>query len=300
MTNLLKSTFLINKKRHIYALGIVVFACAIYLVLDNIELKQSAALFIGIPYVMGLLLSILYINSNMTKHVLIGMAIGLVASFVFLKEGSFCIPMTAPFFVICAFVISASIKGIYNKGTCITLYSLPLVLLPIMSLEGTSETFSFNDIESISYSNETMLSNREILDRLASNRQFTDLPTILSWGFPKPLLVSGNGISKGSYRDIYFQGGEGAPGHAIFKIDEQTSNKISFILLSDDSHINHWIKWRTSSVTWNTDSNGKTLITWNIEYKRLLHPAWYFAPLQRYATRAAAKALLMNLILNEQ
>lgn len=285
--------------RFISTLFIVVTACFAYKGLEIISLKHSAALFIGIPLLMGTLLAATSNTKNITLHIITGMTLGLVASFLYLNEGSFCVPMTAPLFLITALTISYSFTKLKHYQYKKHIYILPLILMLMLSLEGISPTFSFNRFETVQISKETSLSPVEINQALSESRQFNTIPTLLSWGFPQPLTVTGKGDKTGNIRDIYFSGGEGEAGHAIFEITKRNKSYIEFSLLKDDSHISHWLEWKKSKVSWTEIEPGKTIITWSLEYKRHLDPSWYFGPLQKYAVQLSANALIDNLILNQ-
>ena len=60
----------------------------------------------------------------------------------------------------------------------------------------------------------------------------------------------------------------------------------------DDSYITHWLSWRDIDVEWREVAPGRTEVSWTLRYRRRLDPAWYFAPLERYATGLAAGYLI--------
>lgn len=276
----------------------VIVACSFYIILDSLSLKHSAALFLGIPLIMTLLLTRCMHTKSITRHMMTGLIVGLIASYVVLKEGSFCVPMTAPLFLFTGLVTSQSLQAYqHSRNSQRYLLLTPCILILMLSLEGISEKLSVKRTSVISYTSETSLGTEEIIQRLSQNNQITKLPLLLRWGFPQPVNVSGSGINVGATREIYFAGGEGKPGSALFKLIEQKENMLKFELVYDDSHISHWLNWKSSTVRWNTTSHGKTQINWEIEYQRQLDPSWYFGPLQNLAVKAAAKTLVDNLIL---
>lgn len=282
---------------YIRATLIITLACFIYLLLDHLSLKHSSALFIGIPYMMSILLAAKHPNKDMTQHVLLMLALGLFASFILLNEGSFCVPMTAPIFLVVGLYVTICIKKIRLNNKFRALYIIALFTPLILSFEGTNNKFELNRDNSTAVTITTNLSSAEILRKLSTDRQITDLPLILRFGFPKPTALSGSGTDLGNLREVYFTGGEGQPGNAVFKISSKDMNSITFDLINDDSHISHWLEWNSSTVSWKEVSSGETLITWSIDYTRKLDPAWYFSPLQELAVKAAAETLLNNLII---
>ena len=63
----------------------------------------------------------------------------------------------------------------------------------------------------------------------------------------------------------------------------------------DDSYITHWLSWRDIDVEWREIAPGQTEVSWTLRYRRRLDPAWYFAPLERYAAGLAAGYLIDTL-----
>ena len=286
-------------RQAVYLSIVIAIACLLYKLLEFQSLKHSAALFIGIPVMMGVAIAIGSQQQNVTLNVFIGLSLGLLASFVYLNEGSFCVPMTAPLFLISGLVISFSFTKLKNSKHFNNLYYLPVILLALFSIEGISKLTSFNRVETISLTKETPLTVYDIEHSLSLNKQFINIPILLRWGFPQPQIMTGIGNNIGDRRDIYFAGGEGKPGHTVFEITERSTNSITYSLINDDSHINHWLNWKTSKVSWSTLKSGKTTVTWTIDYQRNLDPSWYFGPLQRLAVELAAEALIDNMILQQ-
>jgi hypothetical protein len=66
--------------------------------------------------------------------------------------------------------------------------------------------------------------------------------------------------------------------------------------VSDESKVAHWLDWEYADVRWRpVDGNsGFTEVEWTLGYRRLLDPAWYFRPWERYAVRLAAGYLIQT------
>jgi hypothetical protein len=65
-----------------------------------------------------------------------------------------------------------------------------------------------------------------------------------------------------------------------------------FVAASDKSKIAHWLDWKSADVTWKAVDASHTEVEWTLRYRRLLDPAWYFGPWERYAVHAAADYLI--------
>jgi len=217
-----------------------------------------------------------------------------------LIEGLICILMAAPLFYLIGAIIGALI-GRNNTGNK-KLYCSTIIVLAIMSFEGISEALSFNRAETVTIEREVNYSPEQIRSLLAQTPNFdtSKLPLFLKLGFPLPRETQGNGIALGDRRTIHFAGGEGQPGDLIVEVTDSSADQISFSLISDHSHINHWLTWKTITWTLSPSSNsGYTTITLSLSYDRDLDPAWYFGPIERYGVRKAGEFFINTLFPTE-
>ena len=211
---------------------------------------------------------------------------------IVLNEGFVCIAMATPLFALVAIVIGKYLEWARSKNNA-RLMSV-VILLP-MVLEGVFPSFEFSRNEVVSLSREFAISGEQVRQRLAKPLALTKtLPLFLQMGFPQAKEVRGEGLDIGSTRCIYFAGGEGTPGDLCLQIQDVLNNRVVFQLAKDDSHIAHWLSWKTATVSWQEKSPGKVEVTWTLAYDRELDPYWYFAPLERYGVRLAAQHLLAN------
>ena len=89
-----------------------------------------------------------------------------------------------------------------------------------------------------------------------------------------------------------FAGGEGSPGDLVLQVTVSQPGRVLFRAVSDTSHIAHWLQWKEAEVCWREAGSNQTEVRWRIRYRRLLDPAWYFRPWERYAVRLAAGYLI--------
>ena len=120
------------------------------------------------------------------------------------------------------------------------------------------------------------------------------MPLYFRLGFPRPVAASGNGLNVGDRRTIHFAGGEGSPGDLTLEVTEHSATQTRFRMLDDTSHIVHWLKWQEALVEYQPVDSRHTRVTWTLRYRRLLHPAWYFKPWERYAVGLTADYLIDN------
>ena len=265
--------------------------------------EQSALLFIGIPLVLSLLLAQTPRPKSTTGVIMKGITLSLLLFGILMFEGLICILMAAPLFYlvgsIIAFIMERHKRKSNDHGrwygdkmncTCVA-------LIAIMSLEGVSDALSFARDEEVVVKREVSVSPEVVMQKLAEAPSFdlAELPFFLKLGFPAPQEVRGEGIAVGDERVIHFAGGEGKPGDVVVKVVESSANRVVFGLVKDDSHIDHWLGWKT--ITWEVgmNSGGNTEVSVSMSYVRKLDPAWYFKPVERYGVSKAGEYFIESL-----
>lgn len=269
----------------------------LYRILVLHHLEQTALLFIGLPAILALALTLAPPAKSFAGGVLRGISLFLLLSGPVLGEGFICVLMAAPIFLAVGLVIALATDAFRDRaGSTSIRCSLFLLLIPI-SLEGTTGTLSFNRIDHVSQTATVSGTPTEVRDRLAqSPRLDRKLPTYLRMGFPHPTSAVGSGLTPGDLRTIHFTGGEGMPEDIVFQVASSTSGAIHFTVLHDGDNmqhtLSHWVGLREADVTWTPVDATHTRVTWQLAYERRLDPAWYFGPWERYAGRLAARYLI--------
>ena len=187
---------------------------------------------------------------------------------------------------IIGFIIEAFKKP--NNGRLLTV----VIFLPF-TLEGVHPLFTWERHQKVTVKREILISPFDIEKSLARRLEFKQkFPIFLRLGFPIPSETKGEGLTLGSKRCVHFSGGEGQPGDLCAQITERDNNKIVFSNIEDKSHISHWLSWKKSVIYWKELDHNKVEVRWIITYDRELDPAWYFAPLERYAVRLVGEYLM--------
>jgi hypothetical protein len=186
--------------------------------------------------------------------------------------------------------VIASMKR-HGKSTVVS--CLVLVWLLPMSSEGVHPRLSFNREETVQAS-QAVDASAEMVEQALSQSPRTDLPLpfYLRMGFPRAVEAHGSGLNPGDLRTIHFAGGEGHPGDLVMRVAEHAPGHVRFVAVTDKSKVAHWLEWEGAEVDWRTIDANHTRVTWTLHYRRLLDPAWYFRPWERYATRLAADYLI--------
>jgi hypothetical protein len=268
-----------------------------YRLLVRHHLEQTSALFIGIPMLLAMVVVLFARPRSSTGLIVKAVTVALLVSGVFLGEGFICIIMASPLFYAVAIIIGTGIDKMRKSRsrTEPTIMGLIVLALLPMSFEGTVARFSFNRDEVITTERLVHAMPAEVRNAVAAEPSFhRTLPPYLRMGFPRPVGTRGEGLKPGDRRVIHFAGGEGKPGDLIAEVVDAGESSATFRLVSDTSHVAHWLQWQTAEVQWSKEASGVTRVRWTLRYKRLLDPAWYFRPWERYAVKLAADYLIQT------
>ncbi len=286
-----------------WALALLILALAAgkltYSLLVRSQLRQTAALFIGLPALVALILALTPRAKTATGMVLKGMTIAMLMSGILLEEGFICILMAAPLFYAVALAVGLTVQTLRRRADGRPSgRSLGLVLLPLLlfSLEGVFPTTTLPGYESVTVERLLASSPDRVQASLAQTPRFDrSLPAFLLLGFPRPVHAEGTGLEVGNRRAIQFASGEAPVSELVLEVVARGPNWVRFRMVSDGTVIAEWLSWHEAEVRWTEESSAHTRIRWNLSYERQLDPAWYFGPLERYAVGLAAGYLIDTL-----
>lgn len=274
---------------------VVAIVSGLYRLLVYEGLEQGAILFIGIPLCLSILLAKTRTPKSPFGVIAKSITLALLLSGILLIEGLVCIIMAAPLFYLVGWIVSIVSSDANRDKTKLNCCVIGVLML--FSLEGLTTSLSFERSEKVVVSQALEMTKEEAMARLAKGPNFNlaEIPMFFKIGFPLPQKISGDGIAVGDEWVIHFAGGEGKPGDLVLEVIESADNYVTYQCLSDESHIAHWMDWKT--ITWHvTDStDDKSEISIELEYDRLLDPAWYFKPLERYGVKKAGEYLISQM-----
>jgi hypothetical protein len=264
----------------------------VYSILAHQNLTQTAALFIGIPTLLAILLALSPKAGTATGGIIKGMTIFLLICAPILREGFLCILFAAPLFYLVGVFVGVVVDH-FNRKRPQTLSCLTLLMLP-MCFEGVVPQLTRSRHETVSVTRVVNASSDEVANAIShSPRIDTPLPPLLRIGFQRPLWFQGEGLSIGATRTIHFSGSEGhPPGDLIMRVAADQPGYARFATVSNDTKVAHWLNLTGSEVRWTPIDASHTTVTWQIHFDRLLDPAWYFAPAERLFVRNAAAYLI--------
>lgn len=262
-------------------------------VLYGAGLEQTAALFVGLPAALGVMLALAGRPGSALSILLRGVTLFLLLGAIVFREGVICLLMGAPLY----YGVAAIVGWAVDRSRRDAAPAFVLLVLPVVpfALEGTAwETPRAEWVQ-----REAMIDAppEAVAARLAAPPALEQpLPLYLRMGFPQPVAASGTGTQPGAKRTIHFAGGEGEPGDMVLVVTASGPDHAVFELVRDDSHIAHWLSWDRATVRWSptTGPDGRTAtrVSWRLDWTRHLDPFWWFAPWQRYAMSQAAGWLI--------
>ena len=264
-----------------------------YGLLRSSELRQTSALFIGLPAVLAIIIALTPKAKSATGMIIKGMSIAILMSGILLFEGFVCILMAAPLFYAVGIFIGRVVDDRRQRsggGRALGIILLPLLL---MSLEGTSEQMTLARSETVTVRSQVAATPDQIEHAVAEEPRFdVSLPLYLQLGFPRPAYANGSGLNVVDTRVIGFAVGRQPPRELILKVIESRSGYVRFEAIRDDTPVADWLRFEEAIVEWEAASPGQSFVSWTIQYERQLDPAWYFGPMRRYAVGLAAEYLI--------
>lgn len=284
-------------------IGAVALASLFYRLILGHGLQQTAALFIGVPALLAIVVTLAVSPRSATGVACKAVTVGLLVSLLFLGEGILCVAMSAPLFYLIAVGIGSNLDRARRESgdSAHTMFSFLAVLALIpMSLEGVTDATSLNRDESVTEARTVHASSEAVQRALFEPPRFDRaLPLYLRMGFPRPIATR---IERGPTDTrwvIGFRGGEmrldgmePRAGDLILQLDEVRPGFVRWRAVADDSHMTHFLQWREVTVEWTPVDAHTTHVRWTLRYRRSLDPAWYFGPWERYAAGLAAGYLI--------
>src|SRR5438270_1533897 len=162
------------------------------------HLEQTAALFIGIPSLIAILITLTPRPKSVTGMISKVMAIALLMSAPLLGEGFICIIMAAPIFFLVGLVIGLIIDRSRRSDRPGGGMATCLILFGLMSLEGVTDKTSFSRDEVVTVTSRVVRPAEQVEQSLSATPHFDrTLPLYLRLRFPRPTEARGQGLAQG-------------------------------------------------------------------------------------------------------
>jgi hypothetical protein len=280
--------------------GVLVLGLAgcMYTFLRRNYLVDSAALYIGLPLLLAVGMSLLPETKSAFGATMKGITIALLLSAIVLQEGIICILFASPIFYGVGAIVATLVDRVKRKGKDPKYLSVAIcAVLAMLSTEGAIPQTSFDRDNSVTVSKTVYATRDKVREQMAAGTTLgADKPLFLSL-FPYPVSVAPLGLNLGDETRIHFVYVKHiwwtkVEGELVLRVVESSKDKIVFEAVSDDSYLSHYLQWQGSEVSLATIDEHHTQVTWRLTYKRILDPFWYFAPMQNYAVHLAAEELI--------
>ena len=282
---------------------IVVVSIVINLILRS-DIHGSAVLYVGIPtLVAGLLLLTDKPPTEMTWNRQIGRLmkfslIIMLASSAILFEGFICVVMFMPIYfgtILIIYLVMLAYKH-SQKGRRMHLHVFPLIIF-VAALEGIHPDLSFNRYNEVNSSKTVSLSIDQIKQNLV---QPVDLDQRRHWFlalFPMPYQFDAKSLTEGEIHTIHYRYHRWFvtnthEGFTKLKVASVGDQHIKMQIVKDTSYTSNYINAVGTEINLRPLGNNTTEVTLTVKYERLLDPAWYFDPLQRFATKLLGEYLI--------
>jgi hypothetical protein len=290
----------VDRNMWLTAVFATLIASVAFRVMGARGLEHTSLVFIGIPALIAVVIILMPRSTSVTGVILKAISLALAMSGILLGEGFVCILFAAPLFYLVGIGIGIAAdwrRSAQDRGSRINgMVMVVLLILGPSALEGVIPGFEFGRDATVTRTRVVAGSASDVEAALGRLPRFErDLPAFFKLGFPTPGVTGGEGLTIGAERRVEFLHGAHHPGSLVLRVASRTPRSVTFRPEQDDSYITHWLSWRDIDVEWREIAPGQTEVSWTLRYRRRLDPAWYFAPLERYATGLAAGYLIDTL-----
>lgn len=286
-----------NGKKTLYLIVVVlIIASFAFRLLNDWKIEQTSILFVGIPALMAVLL-IKYHDTPKSAYGVVFKTITLflLMSAILLGEGLVCIIFMAPIFYAVGGICVALVEYLKKRNKSkLNAY----VLIPVLLI--ISQGYEINNQPKInSVETSIQVNGVKSLERFKSTPNFLkNLPNFFKIGFPEPISITGNGLNIGDIRKIEFESKTKGIGALVLKIKSKEKNTLTFEIIEDRTHINHWLTWKEIEVEIINNGNNTSTITWTTHFTCDLGPSWYFNPIESYGVEVMNRHLINSYFQN--
>jgi hypothetical protein len=240
--------------------------------------------------------------------------LAMMVAAIALPEGLVCLIFAFPLVSCIALIVGGSVDRARakekRKGPTLMFVGIPLLVLSLEGVVGSP----FASADHVRSSITVAMSPSAVAAALAAPPRFDrKMPRFLRFGFNRPIASTGGGIRVGDHRVVEFVGGThddhplhlfGFTGHSgtrhhatmALRVVRSANDEVVYAIEQDNTMLARWVALRTATVHWTPLGPERTKVTWSFDYDRLISPAFYFAPLQRYGMTEAARYLLLSTV----
>lgn len=300
-----------NRQQWVLAAIVLALAAAVIVrsLLQKTGYEQTAAFYVGIPTVLAIVVVLSAPWGSVIGTTLKVVTVCLLLSMIVLGEGFICVIFAAPIFYGVAVIVAGLISYFRRQGGNTLQISVLPVLVLVMATEGVLPMTTFATDSTVSATRVFDASSDEVGSAVGSPLRFHEVAPsgILSWGFPEPQHDDVQGSQVGDRRIVEFAGAHHRPAMMsthhwgeqssalTLEVTERSATSVRMRVVSDTTPLATWLTWKTIDIGWSEQGDGRTAVTWTLNFDRELAPAWYFGPIECVVAERAAGYLLDSL-----
>ncbi|MEO1303964.1 MAG: hypothetical protein AAFV37_03235 [Pseudomonadota bacterium] len=231
----------------------------------------------------------------------------MLATSVVLFEGFICVLMFMPIYYLIV-SIGFGAEALYRKSEQDRRSKLKASILPmaiaLLAIEGLSPSTSFERQNQVTRSVVVNASIDELKTNMAAEINLSARRHWFLSIFPLPVEIQAGTLNPGDvhkldfiYKRWFFTNIDRGEFH--LRIDEVSDDRIKTSVTRNTSYLAKYLNIQGTEVQFNPISENQTEIALTIHYERLLDPAWYFGPMQRFAVSQSADYLVDQVIVKE-
>ncbi len=287
-------------------------------ILLNSSYSGTALVYLGMPWLVAVALALSThfdgdpeesLDGTGGSWIVRGSLIVMLGSSFLLGEGFVCVLMFLPIYLLMVAVVA----GTYHVTKMLSdddsklqrIHLLPL-LIGLFALEGTHPNLSFERQGSVAVAQVTSVDKEQLWANLREpmvlNRSRSGG---LSTLFPQPVRIDIDTFAVGAVHKVHYRYARWLwtnvhEGTLELRVTESTSNTITAEVVSNSSYLANYLDIERLRLTITEQPGGFSKVTLNIDYRRTLDPAWYFAPLIRLALKGTASHIIETHFLRKE
>jgi hypothetical protein len=275
-------------------------------------MRESAVLYILIPYLVGILIYFIApvpsgtgFWARLGKHMRTALVVMLSTSLL-LFEGFLCVVMFLPIYFIFAVLFIATTRDYRDisesdKNHTLRATIIPLIVV-ILSLDGVGAVGPDRSVM-VSRTATLDLSSAQIRDNIIDHQYPDAGRSNFIALFPFPVSVEAKSLDVGAkhtahmeYRRWGLANVNVHRGTTVMEFTKSTPTQLRARFIHDDSYLSHYMTFETWALDMVSLPNGQTQVTISVGYERKLAPSWYFGPLQKKAVSDALDYALNDIL----
>ena len=308
---LLALTFFKTARPVVFLILLIAAASLLARILLESSLGTTSLLYVGVPFVVTLLLAISsrsnnprwqskYWNGFRTTFLV------LFACSIVLYEGFICVLMFLPIYLMVsaiAWIVEATWRGAEKRDRKIRVHILP-ILVVLASLEGTHDNLSFDRYNEVTATRVAQASIEDLRANLALPIDLDQTRSGVLGLFPMPYRVDAESMAPGTVHALHFRYYKWFvtnvhEGRMLLQIVENGPSHLVTRILDDTSYLSGYVRLHGTRIEFEALDSATTKVTLKVRFDRKLDPAWYFGPLEKMAINKTAEFLIDEVVIRD-